>query len=112
MTLSTRTDRRCATLRPGDAVGYGSRFVAQPTHAHRRRCLWLCGRLSAPRAGWHAGGPLPGTRVPMAGRVSMDMITVDLSEAPQAQVGSPVELWGSEVPIDEVATMPALSVMS
>jgi len=33
----------------------------------------------------------------------MDMITVDLEAAPQADVGSPVELWGSQVPIDEVA---------
>ena len=48
---------------------------------------------------------LPATRVPMAGRVSMDMITVDLAAAPQADVGSPVELWGSQVPIDDVATV-------
>jgi alanine racemase len=32
------------------------------------------------------------------------MITVDLTAAPQADVGSPVELWGSQVPIDEVAS--------
>jgi alanine racemase len=35
----------------------------------------------------------------------MDMITVDLTEAPQAQVGSMVELWGAQVPIDEVAAL-------
>jgi alanine racemase len=39
----------------------------------------------------------------MAGRVSMDMITVDLTAAPDAGVGSSVELWGAQVPIDEVA---------
>jgi alanine racemase len=46
-----------------------------------------------------------GQRVPLAGRVSMDMITVDLTEAPRAQVGSTVELWGAQVPIDEVAAL-------
>jgi alanine racemase len=40
---------------------------------------------------------------PLVGRVSMDMITVDLSGVPQAHVGSDVELWGPTVPIDTVA---------
>jgi alanine racemase len=44
-----------------------------------------------------------GVVVPLAGRVSMDMITVDLTAAPQARVGSAVELWGAQVPIDAVA---------
>jgi len=44
-----------------------------------------------------------GVRVPLAGRVSMDMITVDLTHVPEAGVGSPVELWGAQLPIDEVA---------
>jgi alanine racemase len=39
----------------------------------------------------------------LIGRVSMDMITVDLTDAPQANVGSEVELWGAGVPIDVVA---------
>ena len=46
-----------------------------------------------------------GVRVPIAGRVSMDMITVDLTLAPRAAVGSDVELWGKNLPIDEVANM-------
>jgi alanine racemase len=46
-----------------------------------------------------------GTIVPLAGRVSMDMITVDLSSAPDAKVGSTVELWGHQVPIDTVAEL-------
>jgi alanine racemase len=51
------------------------------------------------------GTPLAvnGTIVPLAGRVSMDMITVDLTDTPQAQVGDPVELWGAHVSIDAVA---------
>ncbi|MGC1818962.1 MAG: alanine racemase C-terminal domain-containing protein, partial [Casimicrobiaceae bacterium] len=42
-------------------------------------------------------------RVGSAGRVSMDMLTVDLSDAPQAGVGSDVVLWGEGLPVDEVA---------
>ena len=92
------------TVQAGGAVGYGSRFVARrPTRIGVVACGYADGY---PR---HAPDGTPvavaGTRVPMAGRVSMDMITVDLSDAPQAQVGSPVELWGNEIPIDEVATL-------
>jgi alanine racemase len=39
----------------------------------------------------------------MAGRVSMDMLTVDLSSVPQADVGSDVVLWGEGLPVDDVA---------
>ena len=39
----------------------------------------------------------------MAGRVSMDMITVDLTDVPEADVGSPVVLWGEGLPVDDVA---------
>jgi len=42
---------------------------------------------------------------PIVGRVSMDMLTIDLREAPNASIGSVVELWGSEVPVDDVAQM-------
>ena len=45
-----------------------------------------------------------GSRTRTAGRVSMDMITVDLSHVPDARVGTPVTLWGEGMPIDEVAT--------
>jgi alanine racemase len=44
-----------------------------------------------------------GQRVPIAGRVSMDMLTVDLSNVPAAHVGSDVVLWGEGLPVDEVA---------
>lgn len=45
-----------------------------------------------------------GVRVPLVGRVSMDMITVDLRGAPAAAVGDPVRLWGPGLPAEEVAT--------
>ena len=102
MTLTSRL-LAIRTVQAGDAVGYGSRFVARrPTRIGVVACGYADGY---PR---HAPDGTPvsvaGRRVPMAGRVSMDMITVDLSDAPEAQVGSPVELWGDGIPIDEVAT--------
>lgn len=45
-----------------------------------------------------------GVRVPLVGRVSMDMITVDLRGVPSAAVGDPVRLWGPGLPAEEVAT--------
>lgn len=44
-----------------------------------------------------------GQRVPIAGRVSMDMITVDLRKTPQAQVGDAVSIWGEGLPAEEIA---------
>lgn len=86
----------------GDAVGYGARFVAPGA---MRIGVVACGYADGyPRVA-PDGTPVcvAGVRVPLAGRVSMDMLTVDLSNVPQAEVGSPVELWGEDVPIDEVA---------
>lgn len=37
------------------------------------------------------------------GTVSMDMLAVDLTPCPQAGIGTPVELWGKEIKIDDVA---------
>ena len=90
------------TIAAGEAVGYGSRFVAGgPTRIGVVACGYADGY---PR---HApdGTPIAvdGTLVPIAGCVSMDLITVDLTAAPGARVGSPVELWGDQVPIDVVA---------
>jgi alanine racemase len=44
-----------------------------------------------------------GRRTRTLGRVSMDMLCVDLTELPQAQVGKPVVLWGQGMPVEEVA---------
>jgi alanine racemase len=43
------------------------------------------------------------TRVPLIGRVSMDLITLDLRDAPQAKVGDRVTLWGDDLPVETVA---------
>ncbi|MFN3714766.1 MAG: alanine racemase [Alcanivoracaceae bacterium] len=42
-------------------------------------------------------------RAPLVGRVSMDMITVDVTDLPMVRVGDEVELWGDRIDIDEVA---------
>ncbi|WP_347986913.1 alanine racemase [Methylomonas sp. AM2-LC] len=42
-------------------------------------------------------------RVPLIGRVSMDMITVDLNSQPHALPGDPVTLWGENLPVEEIA---------
>jgi alanine racemase len=44
-----------------------------------------------------------GRRVPLVGRVSMDMLTIDLTEVDSVDVGSPVELWGKNIAVDELA---------
>jgi len=44
-----------------------------------------------------------GVRTRTLGRVSMDMLTVDLSGIPAARVGTPAVLWGEGLPADEVA---------
>jgi alanine racemase len=87
---------------PGDYVGYGSRFKAEQS---MRIGVVACGYADGyPR---HAPIDTPvlvdGVRTRIVGRVSMDMLTVDLSTLPQARVGSKVVLWGEGLPIDEVA---------
>ena len=101
MTLSSRLIA-IQQIAQGEAVGYGSRYVAQQA---MRIGVVACGYADGyPR---HAPGGTPvlvdGVRCALAGRVSMDMLTVDLSSVPQAHVGSPVTLWGEGLPIDEVA---------
>lgn len=89
-------------LSAGDAVGYGSAFIAdRPMSIGIVACGYADGY---PR---HAptGTPIAvcGVRTRTVGRVSMDMLAVDLEPVPQAVIGSPVELWGDQVPVDEVA---------
>ncbi|HEX9171928.1 MAG TPA: alanine racemase [Telluria sp.] len=86
----------------GDTVGYGSRFEATvPMTVGVVACGYADGY---PRHAAH-GTPVivDGVRTTLVGRVSMDMMTVDLSAVPNARVGSKVTLWGDGLPIDEVA---------
>ena len=89
-------------VKAGDGVGYGYTFTAP---VDMRIGVVACGYADGyPR---HAPNGTPvlvdGVRCSLAGRLSMDMMTVDLTAAPEAKVGSEVELWGQHLPIDEVA---------
>ncbi len=89
-------------LRPGDRVGYGGAFVADRP---MRLGVVACGYADGyPR---HAPNGAPvlvnGIRTRILGRVSMDMLTVDLDPVPGAAVGSTVTLWGEGLSCDEVA---------
>jgi alanine racemase len=89
-------------LAAGDRVGYGGAYAAGAPH---RLGVVACGYADGyPRAA-KAGTPILvcGKPARLAGRVSMDMITVDLTGVPEARVGSPVVLWGEGLPVDDVA---------
>ena len=86
----------------GENVGYGATWVAErPSRIGTVSCGYADGY---PR---HAPSGTPvlvaGQRAPLAGRVSMDMLAVDLTDLPEATVGAPVELWGAQLAVDEVA---------
>ncbi len=101
MTLSTRliADK---VIEAGKSVGYGAGFVAQ-------RAM----RIGIAAIGYGDGYPrLAGTGTPilvngrrttLVGRVSMDLLALDLSDMPEACVGDPVIAWGEGLPIEEVA---------
>lgn len=101
MTLSSRIIG-VQEIAPGERVGYGGLFEAQrPTRVGTVACGYADGY---PR---HAPSGTPivvdGQRTRTIGRVSMDMLACDLSDLPQAGVGSAVTLWGEGLPADEVA---------
>ena len=65
------------------AAGYGDGY---PRHIDAGTPVWVNGFLA-----------------PVVGRVSMDMLTVDLTDCPGVRVGDVVELWGQHVPVERVA---------
>jgi alanine racemase len=87
----------------GETVGYGGDWTApRPT------------RLAVAAVGYGDGYPrnvgsgspvlVNGERVPLAGRVSMDMIGIDVTDLKQpARLGDPVVLWGEGLPVEEIA---------
>jgi len=101
MTLGTRLIA-VAHRGEGDAVGYGA--------------AWRCPEpmtVGVAAIGYGDGYPrhapsgtpvlVNGRRAALAGRVSMDMIGIDLRGHPEARVGDPVILWGEGLPVDDVA---------
>lgn len=89
-------------LKPGEGLGYGLTYMAErPTRVGIVACGYADGY---PR---HAPTGTPvlvdGRRTRTLGRVSMDMLAVDLERIPGAGIGSPVVLWGEGLPVEEVA---------
>ncbi len=86
----------------GEPVGYGQRYTCDQAR--------VIGTVAAgygdgyPR---HARNGTPvdvnGTRTQLIGRVSMDMLTVDLTHIANPKAGDPVELWGADISVNEVA---------
>ena len=100
----TLTSTVIATRRvlPGERAGYGGRWTARRVST-----------LAIAAVGYGDGYPrhmangtptlVNGTRAPIAGRVSMDMIAIDVTDLPPVKVGDPVVLWGEGLPAEEVA---------
>ncbi len=89
-------------IKRGDSVGYGGLFLADRP---MRIGVVACGYADGYPRHAHNGVPvlIEGVSVPMAGRVSMDMLCVDLTDVPHARVGSPAVLWGEGLPVEAVA---------
>lgn len=90
------------TLKKGDRIGYGSRYQAQSDM-----------RVGLVRCGYSDGYPRqPGTNAtvlinerpaPIIGTVAMDLLTIDLTQHPNAGAGTSVTLWGPGLPLEHVA---------
>ncbi|MFO0480948.1 MAG: alanine racemase [bacterium] len=90
------------TLAAGDRVGYAGVFRAE---APMRVGIVACGYADGYPRHAPTGTPVlvDGRRSRTLGRVSMDMLAVDLTGMPEAGVGTPVVLWGGALPVEEVA---------
>lgn len=89
-------------LRAGACIGYGASFCAESA---MRIGVVACGYADGYPRHAPTGTPVlvEGQRTRALGRVSMDMLCVDLSALPDAKVGSSVTLWGDGLPVEEVA---------
>ena len=102
MTLTTRLIA-VKEVRAGERVGYAGTWTA-PAAQH----------IGIAAIGYGDGYPrhaasgtpvlLDAAPAELVGRVSMDMVAVDLASHPQATVGTPVTLWGEGLPVETVAT--------
>jgi alanine racemase len=90
------------SLKPGEAVGYGLTYMAEEA---TRVGIVACGYADGYPRHAPTGTPIlvNGRRTRTLGRVSMDMLAVDLTHIPEAGIGSPVVLWGEGMPVEEVA---------
>jgi alanine racemase len=92
-------------IKQGESIGYGSLFIAPRNIVVG---VVACGYADGyPRAASQQSAAAPvvvgGVMTRLIGRVSMDMLFVDLTDIPQAQLGAHVELWGDSVAVNDVA---------
>jgi alanine racemase len=88
--------------RRGDPVGYGGDWVCErDTHIGVVALGYGDGYPRHARSGTPVR--VGGRRVVLSGRVSMDMLCVDLGSGTEARPGDEVILWGDGLPVDEVA---------
>ena len=89
-------------VRKGEGVGYGFTFRAE---RDLKVGVVACGYADGYPRHAPTGTPVlvDGQPARILGRVSMDMLCVDLGPAPTAHVGSSVVLWGAGLPVDNVA---------
>ncbi len=89
-------------LEPGEPIGYGARFV---TNTKTRVGLVALGYADGYPRQVPSGTPVAvdGALTTIIGRVSMDMITIDLTPLPQAGIGSKVEFWGKQIDVNVIA---------
>lgn len=101
MTLSTEIIA-IREVPAGETVGYGATWSAE---ASTRIATLAVGYADGYSRNAPSGTPvwINGQRAKIAGRVSMDMVTVDLSAHPSARVGDQVELWGKHISVNEIA---------
>lgn len=90
------------TIKAGESIGYGSIFTAErDTIVGVVACGYADGY---PRSASNTGpAAVEGQMTKLIGRVSMDMLFVDLTNIPNAKIGSTVELWGDTVLANDVA---------
>lgn len=92
------------TVKAGESIGYGARFAAD-----REMTIGVASIGYGDGYPRHMpdGAPVQvgGRLCRLAGRVSMDMITIDLGHCPDARIGDPVVVWGSGVPIEKAAAL-------
>ena len=90
-------------VKAGESVGYAASWKAE-----RDLCIGIiaAGYGDGYPRGVPSGTPVyvDGRIVPIVGRVSMDMIAVDLTDIEDAPLGAPVVLWGEQLPVERIAT--------
>ncbi|MCW8886462.1 MAG: alanine racemase [Motiliproteus sp.] len=89
-------------FQPGESIGYGAHFTCQRPS-----------KIAVVAMGYGDGYPrtappntpvlINGQRCPLVGRVSMDMLTVDVTDLDQVDIGDGVIFWGEDLTVTEVA---------